>query len=348
MSQTVTAPELALLPFGARGPLSDAVIRHAMGTSANVDHAELAKRVVARSADVIRDDDLQLALFVLYACAYGSLPGLKANAEWDPHLLATRHILEAALEQELRAVVSTPAPPAADAGEIASALFDLTAPGPGPSVARFIARKATKEQGREMLVLRSINTLREADPHSWAIPRLTGRPKAALVEIQADEYGGGRPERMHATLFASAMRGVGLDDTYGTYVDYVPALVLASHNAMSMFGMNRRLVGAIVGHLAAFEMTSSLPSRLWADGLRRLGFSEDVTEYYDEHVEADAVHEQIAGHDLAGALGEDRPELIGDIMFGAAACLALDEWLGHDVLEAWSVGDSVLERELRS
>src|SRR3712207_8445227 len=43
---------------------------------------------------------------------------------------------------------------------------------------------------------RSIYTLKEADPHSWAIPRLTGRAKAALVEIQSDEYGEGRPGRI--------------------------------------------------------------------------------------------------------------------------------------------------------
>ena len=57
-----------------------------------------------------------------------------------------------------------------------------------------------------MLMQRSAYTLREADPHSWAIPRLEGRAKAALVEIQSDEYGGGRPQRVHAELFARAMR----------------------------------------------------------------------------------------------------------------------------------------------
>lgn len=31
---------------------------------------------------------------------------------------------------------------------------------------------------------------------------MAGRPKAALVEIQADEYRGGRPHRMHSALFA--------------------------------------------------------------------------------------------------------------------------------------------------
>ena len=63
---------------------------------------------------------------------------------------------------------------------------------------------------------------------------------------------------------------------------------------MTLFGLHRRLRGAIAGHLAAFEMTSSLPNRTYGDGFRRLGFGGDVTGYFDEHVEADAVHEQIA------------------------------------------------------
>ena len=49
-----------------------------------------------------------------------------------------------------------------------------------------------------------------------------GAPKAALVEIQADEYGGGRPERMHARLFADAMDALGLDARYGAYLDRDP------------------------------------------------------------------------------------------------------------------------------
>ena len=53
---------------------------------------------------------------------------------------------------------------------------------------------------------RSAYQLKEADPHSFALPRLWGPPKAAMVTIQADEYGGGRPERIHAQLFADAMR----------------------------------------------------------------------------------------------------------------------------------------------
>ncbi|MGN7967630.1 iron-containing redox enzyme family protein [Microbacterium sp. 22179] len=337
-SPLLTSP--APLP-SARGPLGDAVRKRLTGETDAVT-VRNAQAAVAEASDLLHDDDVQLALFLLYASAYGSLPGLDPRLEWDPELIAVRGVLEAAFEQRLREVVPIPEMPEPTVDAVGRALFTLAADDDGPSLSRYLARKATPEQAREFFLQRSVYTLREADPHSWAIPRLTGRAKAALVEIQSDEYGGGRPERVHAEIFAAAMRGADLDDTYGAYVDDVPAITLASHNMMSMFGLNRRLVGAIVGHLAAFEMTSSIPNKLYADGLRRLGYGEDVTDYFDEHVEADAVHEQIAARDLAGGLAEDRPDLLPDIMFGAAACLAVDGWVGEHILKAWSRDESSL------
>ncbi|WP_243231679.1 iron-containing redox enzyme family protein [Microbacterium sp. CIAB417] len=330
------------LPFAARGPLSEAVALHLSAAAAGDDLAALAERALAMTPDIVRDDDIQLALFCLYANAYGSLDGLDAALEWDAELLTVRQLLESAFEADLRREIAVPALPAPHAADVAQALFTLTSDDSGPSLSRYLARKATDEQAREFLIQRTVYTLREADPHSWAIPRLRGRAKAALVEIQSDEYGGGRPDRVHAEIFARTVRAAGLDDRYGAYVDDVPAVTLASHNTMSMFGLNRRLLGAIVGHLAAFEMTSSIPNRLYGDGLRRLGYGEDVTDYFDERVEADAVHEQIAGRDLAGALAEDRPDLLADIMFGAAACLAVDGWVAQHMYDAFTSGVSSL------
>lgn len=336
------APATMALPFTSRGPLScmllDAV------TSAQVDRDVLlgAARTAVETEDVIGDDDVQLALFVLYGLAYGSFAQAGADLEWSPALIELRGVLEAAFEAELRARVPVPSLPAAEASAVAAALFELTAMPAGPRLARFVAKRATLDQLCELVVHRTIYTLREADPHSWAIPRLTGRAKAALVEIQSDEYGGGDPDRVHSTIFARTVRGLGLEDRYGTYVDNVPAITLASHNLMSLFGLHRRLRGAVVGHLAAFEMTSSIPNRFYGDGFRRHGYGEDVTWYFDEHVEADAVHEQIAAHDMAGSLAEDEPELLADLMFGAAACLAMDDWLGDHLLAAWQEGRSSL------
>ena len=333
-------------PFEARGPLSELLL----GTlsSGEVDGPALlaAGRRALAGVDPVWDDDVQLSLFTLYALSYGSLAQRWAELEWSPQLIALRSLLEGSFEAAVRERVEVPPLPEPRASAVARALFDLTGQPGGPGLARYVAHRASLEQARELVVHRSVYTLREADPHSWAIPRLTGRSKAALVEIQVDEYGGGNPSRVHATIFARTVRGMDLDDTYGAYLDHVPAITLASFNLMSLFGLHRRLRGAVVGHLAAFEMTSSIPSRLTAQGFRRLGLGPEVTDYYDEHVEADAVHEQIAAHDLAGCLVEDEPALLPDVVFGAAACLQMDEWLAEHVLGAWQEGRSSLRRPL--
>jgi hypothetical protein len=344
--QVTTADPGSRTAVDPRGPVSALVLdalEHGQPTvPLGGELATAATAVLDRSPDVGCDEDLQLALFLLYAVSYGSLGGIDPGWEYHPGLLVVRAAIEAAFERGLREQVILPELPEPDAEQIAAALFRLTAPAPGPSLGRFLAKRASLEQAREFLIHRSIYTLREADPHSWAIPRLTGRPKAALVEIQSDEYGAGRPERMHAEIFARTMRAVGLDATYGAYLNAVPAAVLASQNVMSMFGINRRLLGAIVGHLAAFEMTSSLPNRMYGDGFRRLGFGDEVTAYFDEHVEADAVHEQIAARDLAGALGEDRPDLLPDIFFGAASCLFVDDRAADGIRVAFEEGRTSL------
>src|SRR5690625_3575101 len=116
----------------------------------------------------------------------------------------------------------------------------------------------------------------------------------------------------------------------------------ASFTMMGMFGMNRSLRGAMAGHYAAYEMTSSLPNKFLGDGFRRLGYGADVIDYFDEHVEADAVHEQIAGRDLAGGLAEQEPRLLADIMFGANTSLIVDGLAGEDTLSAWKANRSAL------
>ncbi|ANP73560.1 iron-containing redox enzyme family protein [Cryobacterium arcticum] len=332
----------------SRGPVSGALLE-LLDSSPTAPDAALAAvlrertaAALAETVDVVQDDDLQTALFLAYELRYSGLHGVDDDWEWHPEVLALCAAIEAPFEQALRERASVPELPEPGVESVAAALFELTGSDSGPSVSRYLAKKATDEQAREFLILRSIYQLKEADPHTWAIPRLRRHAKAALVEIQADEYGGGRFDRMHAELFARTMRGVGLDATNGHYVDVVPAITLASSNMMTMFGTHRRLRGAIAGHLAAFEMTSSLPNRLYGNGFRRLGYDADVTFYFDEHVEADAVHEQIAARDLAGSLATDEPELLEDVFFGAAAGLYVDGLAGAQQIDAWTAGSSAL------
>ena len=62
---------------------------------------------------------------------------------------------------------------------------------------------------RDYFVHRSLYHLKEADPHAFAIPRLTGQAKASFVAVEFDEYGAGRGERIHQQLFADLMAAAG-------------------------------------------------------------------------------------------------------------------------------------------
>ena len=328
-----------------RGALSEVLVAALPGRPPRVPGlaSAAAAAVAACPPDrVLCDEDLQLALYLLYELHYQGFDGVDDGWEWAPDLLAVRAGIEDVFERALRDRARVPVLLATSVPAVVQALFALTAEDSGPSLSAYLAREATLGQFREFLVQRSVYQLKEADPHTWALPRLAGRAKAALAEVQADEYGGGRAERMHAALFARTMRAGGLDDTHGAYVDRVPAVTLAGLNAMSLFGLHRRLRGAAVGHLAAFEMSSSVPNRRYGDGLRRLGFDRDATWFFDEHVEADAVHEQIAAYDLCGSLVAEEPALAPDVLLGAATAVALDRLFTEHLLGAWAEGHSSL------
>jgi hypothetical protein len=298
------------------------------------------------ACDPLVDDDLHLALSLTYELHYRGIAGVDADREWDPSLLGFRRELERPFEVALRRTVGQVRVPTRPE-DLSRRLVALSEEGTKPSLSRYLARHATEGQFREFVIHRSIYTLKEADPHSLAIPRIDGPAKAALVEIQADEYGGGDPERMHATIFARTMEALGLDATYGAYLDVVPGVTLATVNLISLFALHRRLRGAAMGHLALFELTSAVPNRRYGNGLRRLGFGAEVTHYYDEHVEADSVHDMIAAYDLAGALMREDPWIGSEILFGALALARMEDLFATHLVEAWEGGRSSLrERAL--
>ncbi|MEN3281091.1 MAG: hypothetical protein V7607_2231 [Solirubrobacteraceae bacterium] len=302
---------------------------------------DLRGRAFAPAGDPLADDDLHLALYLCYELHYRGLAGVDERWEWEPSLLALRRDWETEFERALTEAIG---PPQADAGasEMDLALRAILEADGGPSLSRHLERDGTLEQMLEFVVHRSAYQLKEADPHSWAIPRLFGPPKAALVEVQADEYGGGRPERVHAELFAVTMEELGLDRTYGAYLDHLPGVTLATVNLMSLLGLHRRWRGAIAGHLAAFEMSSSIPNRRYGNALRRLGLGARATDFFDEHVEADAVHENVAAVDLAGGLARQDPAIAGDVLWGARALVDVEARWARHLLGAWDDGRSSL------
>ncbi|GLW01847.1 iron-containing redox enzyme family protein [Streptomyces lavendulae] len=287
-------------------------------------------------------EDLQLALHLLYELHYRGFDGVDGEREWDPDLLRLRQALEARFLHALRTELSD-APRSVD--EAFAPLLvepvDLS-----DSLSHHLATEGELWQLREYAALRSLYHLKEADPHVWVIPRLTGRAKAAMVAIEYDEFGAGRADRIHAGLFAELMNDLGLDPAYGRYLDQAPAALLATVNLMSLFGLHRALRGALVGHFACVEVTSSPGSRRLARAMRRCGAGPAAEHFYAEHVEADAVHEQVVRHEVIGGLLADEPDLEGDVAFGCAATILVEDRLAAHIGGAWERGSSALRTAL--
>jgi hypothetical protein len=348
MNRIAEKPVDSAAALPSAGPICDLVVGMLSVPRGNAplsaEPAEEAARLAVLVDSPLGDDDLQLALYLCFELHYRSFRNVDPAWEWDPTLLAVRAVLEEVFFDALEAEIAPRA--SVDPAQIGDLLFRLESEDGGVSLSRHLEVEAGIEEFREFVVHRSFYQLKESDPHSWAIPRLDGAAKTALLEVQADEYGGGRPERMHSRLFAKTMRALGLDDSENAYLAHAPGETLATVNLMSATGLRRSRRGAIVGHLAMFEMTSALPNRRYGNALRRLGFDAEATDFYDEHVEADAVHENIAAYDLAGGLARQEPELAADILFGARALLFLEDRLGRRLLDAWGGGQSSLRRPL--
>lgn len=291
------------------------------------------------AGDVLGDDDLQLALYCCYELHYRSFAGVDDGWEWEPSLLRFRAVLEEAFTASLREAMDLHHP----AGDVVHAIgAAIEAGSHQPSLSAWMEAHGTVDHFREFAIHRSAYQLKEADPHTWGIPRLAGGPKAALIDIQLDEYGRGEEKAMHASLFADTMAALGLDTAYGAYLDVLPGTTLATVNLVSMFGLHRRWRGALAGHLAVFESTSVGPMARYGRALARLGMEPRARRFYDVHVEADAEHQHIACSSLAGALAAAEPALVDDIVFGARALMLVEQHFAHHLLGSWAEGHSSL------
>jgi hypothetical protein len=309
-----------------RGPLSAAVVELLRGGA--------EPRAVA--ADPF-GEDLAVALHTCYELHYQGFEGVDPDWEWSPALLGFRRELERIFERALRESVS--------AGDDVTAVLDelLVEPVPGEGVSHFLRDKGEAWQLREYVVHRSIYHHKEADPHAWVIPRLCGQAKAALVAVEFDEFGGGHGERVHSRLFADLLAAAGLSPVYLHYLDRAPACALATVNMMSLFGLHRRLRGAMVGHFAAAEITTAPSAARMVKAIERLGGDP---YFFAEHVEADAVHEQVLRHDVLGDLLAREPDLAADVVFGIRATEFLEARFGEHVLTAWREGKTSLRKPL--
>lgn len=314
----------------SRGPVSEAVLVAL--------RAGQFPRPPVEEADPL-GDDLQLALYCCYELHYRGFAEVDDAREWDPDLLGLRAELEKAFLRALREQV---APGSDVAAEVDRLLVESTEPA---GASHHLRREGALWQLREYVAQRSLYHLKEADPQTFVIPRLHGQAKAALVTVQHDEYGAGQARRMHSLLFATMMSELGLSDAYGAYLDTAPAEALAEVNFMSLCGLHRSLRAALIGQFASIELTSSPGADRLVKAMRRFGCSSEAIHFYAEHVEADAVHEQLVRREVLDPMLTAEPELATDVIFGIRASGLLASRLERRMLRSWQRGKSSMNTD---
>jgi uncharacterized protein len=112
--------------------------------------------------------------------------------------------------------------------------------------------------------------------------------KHAMADNYWDEMGAGKPDRVHAVMFRQVMDTVGAKSNE----EELSSNSMACGNLLFLSSSRRRYFNLGIGALAATELAVPKRFKRIANGTRRLGLPNHVTEYYAMHSEADTEHAQ--------------------------------------------------------
>lgn len=270
---------------------------------------------------------------MLNEASFGGRSDVSDEAEWDPAVVALRRQAEDWFRNAVN-IDRTLADP--------EALVDATSALRTVSIPGYLGDYGIRRNVLESLMLRYPYQCKEADPYTFAVPRLSGTVKRALCEIHSGEYGVGR-RSTHAELFVDALTA--LDDAAECAIyDSLPGVAFATSNLVSMGGLNRVRRGIVIGQLASFEMDSVVPNGVLADVCDRLGLPAATRRVFEVHVMADAEHEVIARQAFLVDYPIREPDQVDRVLFGIRAQAAIDSALAHHATRARWAGESALAK----
>ena len=318
--------ETSLLPVPV-GPISAHIVASLRaGTGPTVD-------VIV--GDDPLEHDLQLGLYVLNELHYRGWTNVSDDLEWDNDVVSTRLGLSDEFERRLRATLGDGhgIEPLAEA----TRLLEID----GLSVSAHLRDRGTVDQVRESMILRSPYQSKEADPHTFALPRFTGSTKRVFTEIQSGEYGVGH-RRSHAELFADALDGLGLDPTPNAHIDQCTGPGLAVSNLVTLGAMHRRLRGVVLGQLALFEMDSVIPNQAMVECVDRLDLDSAVRPFFHIHVLADTEHQDMVRAAFLSDYPRFESDQVGNVVLGMRAQSLIDHTIAEHCVPRWRNGETAL------
>lgn len=309
-------------------------------------------------ADLAFDEHDEAALDV----AHRTLYHLYAQSMWSPvdaprdneHDLTLAAVLLRLEEGFRRSLDRLPLPdeppeqPQAFADWLSALVLDRP-PVADPGLGAFLRDRATLDQLREIVAQRSLFFLKEPDPWAMVIPSLRGEAKAGLIDVLLDEYGWGRYDHMHSTVYETLMDRLGLETGYDAYLDRTSHRFLAVLNYQGMLARHRRLCRRMYGYIYLVEAESPQAMGTYLAAYDRLGVTDpDIRRFYELHVTADEDHQRVALEEMIVPVVRDEPAAAGEIARGVLGGQYLEHAFSAHLLGCFTAGRSSLREAVQA
>ena len=300
--------------------------------------------------DPVALDAAHRSLYHLYAQnAWAPTSAMRDN-QHHPTMVAVLAALEAGFERWLGRFAlpeDLPEQPAEFTAWLRDLALERDLPQIPPSgLGPFIRDEITRDQLREIVAQRSLFFLKEPDPWAMVIPSLRGKAKAGLLDLLLDEYGWGRYDQMHSTVYEELMIALDLDTGYDAYADRASWQYLASMNLQNLYARHSRLCRRMYGYIYLIEADSPRSMKNYLAAWDRLGLGNDerVTRFYELHVTADEGHQDVALNEIILPVVEEQPDARSDIARGVLEGHAVHRLFGAHLADTLKHGRSSLCR----
>ncbi len=128
-----------------------------------------------------------------------------------------------------------------------------------------------------------------------------------LTRVLVEEYGGGKLNRKHSTLFTAMLNELEMRTEPETYFDLVPWEVLAAINHSFLLSERKRFYLRYVGGLLYTEISVPAAFDNYRAAAERLVLPKAARSYWELHIREDMRHGQWMLHDIGLPLAARYP-----------------------------------------
>lgn len=216
------------------------------------------------------------------------------------------------------------------------------------ALADTLRRVRHKEEALRIFLLhKASDFLTEGSAMAGSLAGSYGPLQCALMRIFADEYGNGRLESKHSSLFKESMASCGLETYPHCYLDeYLPTSLMMANYFHFLCKSPKHFFKYLGAMYYAESTTTCFFQKLVAAFHEALGDTPLNLRYFQEHIEVDQCHRTIVLEDLIlPAINTYGETIIQDVYEGFEGFRRLAGFAASDMQQQMLFADDVLGRD---